>query len=318
MDKVVLTEHLDEAPAEWLGERTRLVRQSHEDLAGLRRELSDAAGLIVRTYTRVDDELLGAAPNLRVVGRAGVGLENIDLEACRCRQVRVVYTPDANTQAVVEYVWALIFDALRPREDLPRPVAPAEFHRLRLMRSAAHQLDELTLGILGLGRIGRRVAQVANAIGLRVIYNDLLSPAELELSPGLMADAVDKPLLWKEADILTLHIDGRPVNRQIINADVLGQLKTCCTLINTARGNLIDGAALATWAHRAGPAGGRAILDVHDPEPPTSDYPLWGIENVRLLPHLASRTTTAMLNMSWVVRDVVRVLHGEEPQWPAV
>jgi phosphoglycerate dehydrogenase-like enzyme len=317
MDKVVLTEHLDEAAAGWLAAQVTLVRQSHEDPAALRRELADAAGLVVRTYTQVTEDLLADAPQLRVVGRAGVGLDNIDLDACRRRGVRVVHTPDANTQAVVEYAWALILDALRPRMYLKGQVTAATFHDMRRACLADHQLGELTLGVLGMGRIGRRVARVGAVLGMRVLAHDLIPPTELGLTDGCPAQFVDAAALWREADILTIHIDGRPSNRHFINADVLGRLKATCTLINTARGIVVDSAALAAWARQTAAHGGRAVLDVHDPEPPPPDYPLWGLSNVRLLPHLASRTATAMANMSWVVRDVANVLRGQRPRWPA-
>lgn len=314
--KVVLTEHLDAEPAAWLGERTHLVRQSHEDADGLRRELADARGLVVRTYTQVDADLLAAAPGLRVVGRAGVGLDNIDLDACRAAGVSVVYTPDANTQAVLEYLWALIADAVRPRCYIDGPIEADEFHRLRQV-CVGRQLDTMTLGILGMGRIGRRVAAVARAIGMKVIANDLLSPQQLDLPQTLDVRLVDKPTLWAASDLLTIHVDGRPANRGMIDAAVLGRLKPACVLINAARGMLIDNAALAAWADRVAEAGGAAWLDVHEPEPPADDYLLYGKANVKLLPHLASRTPEAMANMSWVVRDVVAVLQGRPPRWPA-
>lgn len=316
LKKVVLTEHLDSEPAEWLSERVKLVRQSHEDPGALAHELKEAGGLVVRTYTRVDAAMLKLAPRLQVVGRAGVGLDNIDLEACRKRGVRVVYTPDANTQAVVEYVWALIFDALRPREALHGYVPPPTFHAMR-QRNAGPQVNELVLGVLGMGRIGRRVAEVAHAFGMRVIYNDLLTHDELKLPENVPSQFVDKATLWKQSDVLTIHVDGRKENDQLISGKVFKALKPSCLLINAARGNLVDNAALRLWAEAHLNAGARAVLDVHQPEPPPDDYELFGVPNVRLLPHLASRTTTAMANMSWVVRDVVRVLQGQEPQWPA-
>lgn len=313
--KVVLTEHLDDACADWLGERVNLVRQSFEDPAALTTELADAAGLVVRTYTIVNDALLDAAPNLRVVARAGVGLDNIDLDACQKRSVRVVYTPDANTQAVVEYVWALMLDALRPRVYLKEYCPPPTFHRHR-KEAVGTQLNQLTLGILGMGRIGRRVAQIAAAMGVKTIYNDLRTFAELGLPTDTDAEFVDKPTLWSDADVLTIHVDGRSENRNLIDAAVLARLKPTALLLNTSRGFVVDPDALATWA-KAHPKA-TTILDVHEPEPMPDDYPLWEIENVKLLPHLASRTDPALRNMSWVVRDVVRVLNGEEPQWPAV
>jgi D-3-phosphoglycerate dehydrogenase len=287
-------------------------------MAALRRELADAEGLVVRTYTIVNDAMLDAAPKLRVVARAGVGLDNIDLDACRRRNVAVVYTPDANTQAVVEYVWALILDAFRPRVYMDRDVPPAMFHKHR-EQAVGRQLNEMVLGVLGMGRIGRRMAEVAAAIGVRVLYNDVRSFAELALPPGCAAEFVDKPTLYRDSDILTVHVDGRKSNRGLIGAMELAQMKRSVLLINSSRGFVIDPPALAAWATQinASGGGGRAVLDVHEPEPPPDDHPLWGLANVKLLPHLASRTHAAMRNMSWVVRDVVRVLDGQTPQWPA-
>jgi len=315
--KVVLTEHLDDDAAEWIAGRVNLVRQSHEDAEALRGELADAEGLIVRTYTQVNGALLDAAPKLKVVGRAGVGLDNIDLDACRSRGVRVVHTPDANTQAVVEYVWGLILDAIRPRADLPGYVAPPIFHEMR-KQHVGRQLDEMVLGILGMGRIGRRIAQVAHAMGVRVLYHDLLTRDALKLPEDEPSEFVDTGTLWGQSDILTIHVDGRPENRGLIGERVLRRLNPACLLINTSRGFVIDPAALADWATRAESKGGRAVLDVHEPEPPPDDYPLFGLPNVRLLPHLASRTDRALKNMSDVVRDVVHVLEGREPTFAAV
>jgi D-3-phosphoglycerate dehydrogenase len=315
--KVVLTEHLDEACADWIAERTDLVRCKLDDDAALRHELADADALIVRTYTQVNDALLDQAPKVRVVARAGVGLDNVDLDACRRRNIRVVYTPDANTQAVVEYVWALIFDRFRPRNPMIGVTDAATFHKHRA-EQVGRQVDELTLGILGVGRIGRRMAQVAAAFGVNVICNDLLTPEQLNLPAGQPGRFVDKQTLWAESDILTIHVDGRAGNRHLINTAVLDQLKPSCLLINAARGMLVDAGALAKWAKRVEAHGGGAVLDVHDPEPPTPEYPLWDLTNVKLLAHLASRTHTAMANMSWVVYDVMAVLEGREPKYPAV
>ena len=315
--KVVLTEHLDAEAANWLDQRVRLVRSSADETSTLRRELEDAEGLVVHTYTRVDEQLLGSASRLKVVGRSGVGLDKIDLNACRDRGIRVVYTPDANTQAVVEYVFGLILDALRPRVYMDQPTRSEDFHRWRI-EAVGVQLDQLVLGILGVGRIGRRVARVAWAMGMRVICNDLLRPEKLNLGSGWPGTFVDKESLWRSADILTIHVDGRGENRHIVDSTVLDQLKPSCLLINTGRGFLIDVPALSTWARKVQARKGMAILDVHDPEPPDADYPLWEHQNIRLLPHLGARTDIALKNMSWVVKDVVRILDGEDPKWAAV
>jgi len=266
----------------------------------------------VRTYTRVDEGLLRRAPRLKVVGRAGVGYDNIDVSACRRRGVEVVYTPEANTQAVLEYVVALLGDALRPRVRLERAIAAREWHRLREETVAARAMAELTLGILGLGRIGTRVAEVGGAIGFKVIFNDLRDIPSVQRAG---ADAVTVTELFQQSDVLTIHIDGRASNRAFVNDSLLRLMKPDVTLINTSRGFVVDTPALAAWL-RAHPQA-QALLDVHEPEPFGPDYPLLGLPNAKLYPHLASRTESAMRNMSWVVRDVVAVLGGERPQWPA-
>ena len=313
--RVVITETLDDTCARWLGEHAEVVWAKHEDGAALGRALPAAEGLVVRTYTIVDDALLERAPRVKVVGRAGVGLDNVDVAACRRRGVEVVYTPDANTQAVVEYVFGLILDRYRPRTAMPDHCSDATFHQLR-KTEVGTQLDRLTLGVVGCGRIGRRVAQVAAAVGMKLLLCDLLPEDQVRAAlPGLAFDYVDHATLYRGSDIVTVHVDGRASNRGMIDAAAVALLREDVLFINAARGMLVDAAALAGFA-RSRP-GAAVVLDVHDPEPPPADYPLWGMANVKLLPHLASRTGPALENMSWVVRDVVAVLRGERPRYPA-
>ena len=252
------------------------------------------------------------ATQLRVVGRAGVGLDNIDIEACRARNIEVVYTPDANTQAVVEYVLALLTHEVRPRVVLSRPVDSSEWNKLRQEICGRRQLNELTLGILGMGRVGKRLARVAQAIGCRVLYNDLIP---IEMADRAGAEPVKVRDLFSLSDVVSVHIDGRPSNRSFVNADLLERMKADAIFINTSRGFVVDNLALAAWLRHH--PGSIALLDVHEPEPFPSDYPLIGFSNARLYPHLASRTETAMDAMSWVVKDVVAVLEGRKPEFPA-
>lgn len=312
--KVLITERLDDDCAAWLGERCEVVWVSHEDTAALARELVDAEGMVVRTYTRVDGGLLSQAPKLKVVGRAGVGLDNFDLPACEAAGVRVVFTPDANTQAVVEYVTGLMLDHVRPRTPLPAGADAATFHTMRKTEVGV-QLDEMTLGILGFGRIGKRLGKVAHAIGMNLRVCDVLPEVELRKAVDYPFEFVSHEELYAHSDVLTIHVDGRPANRGLVGAAAFGAMRPGVLLINAARGMLVDHAALAAWA--AATPSAKALLDVHDPEPPASDSPLHGLSNVTLLPHLASRTGTALKNMSWVVRDVVKVLDGTPPTYPA-
>lgn len=314
---VAVTEALDPVCLEWLAARARVESLPTEDREALLRGLSETEGLVVRTYTRVDQALLAAAPKLRVVGRGGVGLENIDLDACRRRGVATVYTPDANTQAVVEYVFAVLLEWFRPRLWLDRAPDAREWTDLRSTVVGRRQLHGLTLGIMGLGRIGSRVGQVASALGMRVVGNDLLPRDEILHRINYPLEFLPPGRVLEEADVLTLHVDARPGNRGMIGEEALALLKPSCLLLNTARGMLVDAWAIAAWARLAALQGGGAILDVHDPEPFGPGYPLLGMHNVRLAPHLASRTDAAMANMSWVVRDVIEVLEGRQPRFPA-
>ncbi len=312
--RVLITETLADVAADWLAQHADIVRCAH-DAPGLNTELAEAEGLVVRTYTIVDDAFLDWAPKLKVVGRAGVGLDNIDLDACKRRGVRVVYTPDANTQAVVEYILALMLDHYRPRTNMPDRVDPDTFHKLR-KTEVGMQLDQLTLGIVGFGRIGKRLGKAAHAIGMKLKVCDLLPEAELRKAVDYPFDFVDHATLYAESHIVTMHVDGRPGNRHMINAEMVKHLREDALFINAARGMLVDSSALANFAKSHPRA--QLILEVHDPEPPQTDYPLYNLPNVRLLPHIASRTHQALDNMSWVVRDVVQVLDGEPPQFAAV
>jgi D-3-phosphoglycerate dehydrogenase len=295
---VIQTEHLSPAAAAWLGERARLVVAAAGS-PGFEAAAPEAAGLVVRTYTRVDDALLDRLPRLRVVGRAGVGLDNVDVEACRRRGIACFNTPDANTQAVVEYVTCLLCDALRPRLFLEQPVSRARWDEIRQEVVGRRQMSELALGILGTGRIGRRVAEVARAIGFTVRCCDLVEVPERDRHG---AEQVDAATLFAESDVITVHVDGRASNAGFVGASLIGRMRPEAVFVNTSRGFVVDHAALAAWL-RANP-GAQALLDVHDPEPFDASNPLLGLPNAHLAPHLASRTDAAMEAMSWVVRDV--------------
>ena len=310
---VIQTEDLDPEPAAWLAERCEFVVCPFGDEVRFEGLLPRAEGLVVRTYTQVNRGLLARAPKLRVVGRAGVALENIDVAACRERGIKVVHTPGANTRAVVELVTAFLVDAFRPRLYLEGPIAPERWHQIRREVIAKRELNELTLGILGFGRIGSAVARVGAALDMRVLYNDLI---EVPAPKRAGAEPVSFERLLAESDVLTVHVDYRPENKHLLNAAAFARLKPGVLFLNTSRGFVVDPAALAAFL-KANPEA-RAMLDVHDPsEPIKAGYPLLGLPNARLTPHLASGTEKAKRNMSWVVRDIWRVLNGDAPEWEA-
>ncbi|MEO6437058.1 MAG: NAD(P)-dependent oxidoreductase [Tepidisphaeraceae bacterium] len=308
---VLVTEGSDARPLEWLRRHARVV-EVHYDDPGFASHLASAEGLVVRTYTKVNDAILKAAPKLKVVGRGGVGLENIDVAACRRRGVEVVFTPDANTLAVADFVFGGLLQLLRPWAAFSqRTYSREEFKKIRDTQRG-RQLNELTLGILGLGRVGKRVGHIAaNGFGMRVIYNDVVEPGPIDFP----ATSVDSTTLYRESDVLSLHVDMRAGNEHLVGREQLAMMKPDAILLNTSRGEVLDVDALANAIRSKRLAA--AMLDVFDPEPPPADFPLLGLENVLLLPHMAARTYTAIENMSWVVRDVVEVLNGRPPKYPA-
>ena len=310
---VVVAEGSDPIPLDWLKERADVREVSYDDPA-FAAVLAEAEGLLVRTYTKVTDQFLERAPKLKVVGRGGVGIENIDVKACRARGIEVVYTPDANTLAVGDFVFGYAVQLLRPWNFFKDAAyTPKEFKHIRAT-VRGRQLNELTIGILGMGRVGKRVGRIgANGYGMKVIYNDVLNiPADTLPFP---ATSVDLDTLLRESDILSLHVTMIPGNDNFIGREQLAKMKPNAILINTSRGEVLDATALAD-AIRAKKLAG-AALDVYWPEPPPADFPLLGFDNVLLTPHLAARTGTALENMSWVVRDVLAVLKGEKPKCPA-
>jgi phosphoglycerate dehydrogenase-like enzyme len=308
---VLQTENLEAEPAAWMRQRCNFIETASSG-PDLEKHLAEADGLCVRTYTQVDQALLDKAPKLKVVGRAGVALENIDVAACRARGVEVVHTAGANTQAVIEYASRIILEAIRPPVFVSEVMDVEAWKDLRNSVALGRQLNELTVGILGLGRIGKGMARVMTAIGARVLYTDLI---EIPEDQRFGAQPVDRATLLRESDVLTVHIDSRPSNKHLLSADGFATMKPDAVVVNTSRGFVIDNAALAGYLQQ-NPAA-QVHLEVHDPEPYPADYPYLGLPNAYLYPHVAARTATALLNMSWVVRDIWRVLNGEEPEYPA-
>jgi phosphoglycerate dehydrogenase-like enzyme len=223
-----------------------------------------------------------------------------------------VHTPGANTSAVVEFVLAVLLDAIRPRLFIDRAMTPAQWESLREDLTAPRQVEGLTLGVLGLGRVGSCVARIAGALGATVLFNDLLDIPETARAG---AQPVPLEALLQRADALTVHVDGRPANRGLIGERALALVRPDMLMINTSRGLVVDEPALAAFllAH----PDSRAILDVHAQEPIGLDSPLLGLPNVYLTPHIGAATRPAHLAMSWVVRDVWRVLCGQAPERPA-
>ncbi|GAB4447933.1 MAG: hypothetical protein OHK0015_52330 [Chloroflexi bacterium OHK40] len=279
----------------------------------LHRALAGAHALIVRNQTRVTARLLDAAPQLRVVGRLGVGLDNIDLAAARQHGAVVVFARSSNAIAVAEYVFAAMFEAARRLAAATADVRAGGWDRQGF---TGYELYGKTLGIVGLGDIGGRLARRAQAFGMRVLASDpQVTPSSL-LVAEFGVELVSLEHLLGAADFVSLHVPLVPATAGLLNRERLALMKPGAWLINTARGGVIDEAALAE-ALRAGRPGG-AALDVRASEPPGADDPLAGLPNLILSPHIAGITAESnQRTATMVVNDVLRVLDGQAPLNPA-
>ncbi|SRR5690554_1119299 len=246
-----------------------------------------AHGMIVRSGTQVDAELLSQAPNLKVVVRAGVGVDNIDLSACTLRSVVVMNAPDGNTISTAELAFGLMLALAR---HIPKADASMRAGRWDRKLFMGMELRGKTLGIIGLGRVGRALAERAQAFGMTELAYDPFVPERLAKHLGLpLVPQVDE--LYAKADVISLHALVTPETEGMINAASIEKMKPGVLIINAARGKLVNSADLAA-ALRSGHVRGAAI-DVYDLEPPVPDNPLLGLDNVIYTPHLGASTYEA-------------------------
>jgi len=261
--------------------------------------LQDSDGLIVRSETKVTSELIEQAPGLRVIGRAGVGVDNIDVPAATIRGVVVMNAPDGNTITTAEHTIALLISLAR---SIPQANSSLKAGRWERKKFIGVELQGKTLGIVGLGRIGRVVASRARALGMQIVaYDPFIAPEqardlEIELAP---LDDV-----YARADFLTVHTPLTAETRGLIDRDVLGKMKHGARLINCARGGLVDEDALYEALTNGSIAG--AALDVFSQEPPAADHRLLQLDQVIATPHLGASTTEAQEGVAFTVAEQMR------------
>jgi glyoxylate reductase len=268
------------------------------------------AGIITMLSDSVDGEFLDAVgSSLRIVANYAVGFDNIDLPACRKRNIRVSNTPGVLTEATADLAWALILSAARNVAEGDRVMRAGQWQGWAPTQLLGLELRGATLGILGTGRIGSAVARRSTGFGMRVIYTDRSANAALEHE--LRAERVDFDRLVAESDVLSLHIPMTPEARHLIGAAQFKAMKPTAVLVNTARGPIVDEAALveALRSREIAAAG----LDVYEHEPRLTPG-LAELPNVVLLPHLGSATTITRGKMAaMAAENVVAVLAGREP-----
>lgn len=302
MADIVISEFMDEAAVARLVARadTLYARDLVDRPDDLRAALAGARALIVRNRTKVDAALLDAAPKVTCVGRLGVGLDNIDLDACRKRGVTVHPATGANDDAVAEYVVAAAMILLRPAFLGSAAVAAGEWPR---DRAIGREIAGKRAGLIGFGRTARKTAARLAALGMELCAHDpMLKDTEIAAAGAKPTSFID---LLASSDLVTLHIPLTEVTRNLIDAKALAAMKRSAVLVNAARGGVLDEVALAS-ALKAGSLAG-AALDVFAREPldATAASVFQGVPNLILTPHIAGVTTESNVRVSDLIATVI-------------
>jgi D-3-phosphoglycerate dehydrogenase / 2-oxoglutarate reductase len=296
----------------------RLREAGHEvvDLAGAPREkllaaLCDADALLVRSATKVDAALLAAAPKLTVVGRAGVGVDNVDVPAASARGVLVLNSPTGNVVSAVEHTFAVLLALLRRVPEAAASMAQGRWEKSKFVGS---ELAGKTVGIVGLGQVGSRVAARARAFEAKLLGHDPFLPAEKAQEMGVPLVSLEE--LLARSDVVTLHSTASEKGKALLGAAEFAKMKPSAVLVNVARGSLVDRAALAEALETKRIAG--AALDVFDPEPPDPSDPLPKLPNVVATPHLGASTVEAQERVSVQTVEALLAALSGAPYVPAV
>ncbi|MEQ3625405.1 MAG: hydroxyacid dehydrogenase [Celeribacter sp.] len=308
--KVIVSEFMDEAALAGFGPQVNVTYDPSlvDNREALLAALPDAQALIVRNRTQVDQAVLDAAPDLRVVGRLGVGLDNIDMAACKARGVVVHPATGANTLSVAEYVISTTLSLLRGAYTSNDAMVAGQWPRNALIGLEA---SGRVMGLVGYGGIARAVAERARALGMTIAAYDPFLPADDPAWQGVQRCTIDE--LLSLADVVSLHVPLTDDTRGLIGTQAIAGMKPGAIVINTARGGVVDEAALAD-ALREGRLGG-AALDVFETEPLTAEAGavFKGVANLILTPHIAGVTDEGNIRVSAItVENVARELAHEQ------
>ena len=250
-----------------------------------REHLADAEGILVRSAVKVTKDVFEAAPNLKVIGRAGVGVDNVDKEEATARGVVVMNTPGGNAIAVAEHTIGLMLSLAR---SINRASASTKAGKWEKKKFLGNELGDKTLGVVGLGNIGMQTARRARPFGMKVIAYDPYVSSDLAKDRGIEMVELDE--LFARSDYISLHVALTDKTRGLVNAETIAKMKDGVRIVNCARGELVDNAALDASLESGKVAG--AALDVFETEPP-GESPLFRHENVIATPHIGGSTAEA-------------------------
>jgi len=307
----LLFEPIHEAGIEVLESVGTIRMASATDEDTLIDEIADIDGVVIRANGRVTRRLLAHGPRLKVVGRHGVGVDNVDLDAATDHGVQVVNTPLATVEPVAEHAIALMLALSKQLLVGDRLARAGQFAARLSVRG--FEMAGKTLGVVGFGRIGRRVAQIAHhGLGMRILYSDVVPAPDMEQE--IAAQRAETDALLAESDYVTVHVPLLPQTTRLIGADQLARMKSTAFFVNTSRGPVVDEVALCAALQEKRIAG--AGIDVFEEEPAPGDNPLFALDNIVVTPHIASSTGEALRKMALVAEDVVAVVQGRTPAFP--
>ncbi|RJX30121.1 MAG: hydroxyacid dehydrogenase [Desulfarculus sp.] len=309
--KVLMYEPMHQEGTKLLESRCELVYAQSFDEQHLLSLVPDVDALVIRANGAVTKAILEAALRLKVIGRHGVGLDGIDLEAAKRRGVVVVYTPTANTQSVAEHFVGLAITLAKKLRSADQALRAGRWQSRYELIGA--ELNGKTLGVLGFGRIGQQTARICRlGFNMPVIYYDVVNYPQAEAELG--ARRLEMAAVFQQADFISINLPLLPSTQGCVNAQMLGLMKPSAFLLNMARGPIWNEADVyqALAAGRIAGVG----ADVYAQEPALADNSLFGLDSFVGSPHMSAHTEEAMVKMSLVARDVLAVLEGRKPHFP--
>jgi len=305
--KVLIADQINQKGIEELEEVAEVVARTDITPEELVKDIKDFDAIVVRSRTKVTREVIEAAPLLKIIARAGVGVDNVDVEAATERGVMVVNAPESTSVTVAEHTMGLVLAMSRKIALADKSVKEGKWEKSRFM---GMELNGKTLGIVGMGRIGSQVVIRAKAFGMDImVYDPYITP---EAAADLGVEVVDLETLLKNADVITIHVPLTPETKHLISLPQFKLMKENAIIVNCARGGIIKESDLYEALSSGEIAG--AALDVYETEPP-KENPLLELDNIVLTPHIAASTSEAQRDAAIIVaREIKKVFQGDSPK----
>ena len=305
--KVIIADSINEKGISDLKEVAEVVVDTSITPEELVKAIKDFDAIVVRSRTKVTREVIENAPKLKIIARAGVGVDNVDVEAATEKGIMVVNAPESTSITVAEQTMGLMLALSRKISIADKSVKEGKWEKSRFM---GLELNNKTLGIIGMGRIGSQVVIRSKAFGMdAIVYDPYISE---EVAKDLGVDVVDLETVFKESDVITIHVPLTPETKHIVSTDAFEMMKDSAFIINCARGGIIDEDALYT-ALSENKIGG-AALDVFENEPP-EDSPLLDLDNIVVTPHIGASTAEAQRDAALIVaNEIITVFQGGSPR----